>query len=65
MEKRYCSTCVYLDRQRCVIDPPHILGIDEEGRTIQKDPQVHDARPACKWHMTEQEIAESDTIRMA
>jgi len=63
--ERTCKTCVYRDRHRCCIDPPHILGINDDGKQIQKDPVIHEERIACKWHMTSDQREDADTIRMA
>ena len=60
-----CKDCVYRDDKRCCIDPPHIVGLDESGKSIQKDPAISTERIACKWHMTFEERDDSDTIRMA
>lgn len=60
-----CDDCVYRDKSRCCIDPPHIVGIEESGKPIQRDPIISHDRIACKWHMTTEQRESSDTIRMA
>ena len=62
---RTCEDCVYRDKTRCCIDPPHIVGVHDNGKPIQRDPTVGVARLACKWHLTDEQREEADTIRMA
>jgi hypothetical protein len=66
MERRTCGTCIYInERYCCQLDPPHIVGLNEDGIPIQFDPKVHTDRIGCKWHMTGEESRNSETIRMA